>query len=102
MDFDPLDGLLDRDVSTESSNQCETLNSSAPRSISSGYGDSAPWPSEPLHVAQRTMQQNAQPDLRNEVGEISPATTEQLYVFYLRSPLVSYFSRFPVFITIST
>ncbi|CAI7646199.1 unnamed protein product [Penicillium discolor] len=78
MDFDPLDGLLDRDVSTESSNQCETLNSSAPRSISSGYGDSAPWPSEPLHVAQRTMQQNAQPDLRNEVGEISLATTEQL------------------------
>ncbi|KAJ5705156.1 hypothetical protein N7536_000845 [Penicillium majusculum] len=78
MDFDPLDGLLDRDVSTESSNQCETLNSSAPRSISSGYGDSAPWPSEPLHVAQRTMQQNAQPDLRNEVGEISPANTEQL------------------------
>ncbi|CRL18492.1 Fungal transcriptional regulatory protein, N-terminal [Penicillium camemberti] len=54
------------------------LESCAPRSISSGYGDSAPWPSEPPHMAQRTMQQNAHPDLRNEVGEISPATTEQL------------------------
>ncbi|KAJ9483592.1 hypothetical protein VN97_g9799 [Penicillium thymicola] len=83
MDFDPLDGLLDRDVSTESSNQCETLNSSAPRSISSGYGDSAPWPSEPLHMAQRTTQQDAHPDLRNEVSEISPAITEQIFHNYI-------------------
>ena len=82
IDFDPLDGLLDRDLHRKNRNQFENLDSGELQSVSSGYSDSAIWPITPLHLGQHPVEQNVYPGLRNGEGEISPAIMEQLYVLH--------------------
>ena len=87
MDFDSLDGLLDQDIPSGSNHQCESLDPGEPPPITSGVYDPAIWPVERPRMDQSNMQQNVHPDLRNEVGDMSPATMEQLYVFRPSSQL---------------
>lgn len=81
MDFDTLEGLLDRDTYTGSS--------SDPASIAEAYIDPVIWPVERLRADQRTVPENTHPDLRNDLDEISPVDMEQLSVFPRVSRLTS-------------
>ena len=85
MDFNPLDGLLDQHISPEINQQCEQLDSDELPFITSDLNNPEIWAVERLHIDQSNVQPNVHPNATSEVGEISPATMEQLYVF--RSPV---------------